>query len=83
MVKLIDIINKLKLDYQLRQQKIEDILDNTNKMMIAHAEAMGAMKKLMVTIQLDVIDLTNDYRGIKEKLDNLKKNRWLRLFGVK
>jgi len=87
MVKLIDIVKKLKSDYEARQKKIDDIIDNTNNMVIAHTEAMRETKILMVRLQLDLEDLSDDYKSIKKKVDikfkELSKNPWLRLFGVK
>ena len=87
MAKLIDLFNKLKNDYNERQKKIDNILDNTNKAMESHAEAMEAMKKFMENLDITLIKLQKDYdyyrKRTDESISNIKKNPWLRLFGVK
>ena len=87
MVKLIDLFNKLKSDYEKRQKQIDDVLDNTNKAMEAHAEGMEAMKKSMERLEDSLVKLQRDYDDFyietKKYIDNLKNNYWLKLFGVK
>lgn len=78
---------KLKSDYEERQKKIGEVLDNTSKAMEAHKEGMLAMKKSMESLGFMMMELQNDYDTLRnetrEYLDNLKKNPWLRLFGVR
>lgn len=83
MVKLIDMFKKLKSDYEERQKKIDSILENTNKVLVAHTKATKEMEKTIKEITDFVVKVSIDYDKIKEELYNLKKNPWLRLFGVK
>ena len=87
MVKLIDLFNKLKSDYEERQRKINKVLDDTSKAMEAHAEGMINMGEAMNTIEKSINELKTNYEAMKknmnEELNNLKNNYWLKLFGVK
>ena len=87
MAKLIDIINKLKSDYEDRQKQIDDILDNTNKMLIESTKAIESFELIIISMGESIDNLQTDYTATKNmiryELDNLKKNPWLRLFGVK
>ena len=83
MVKLIDMFKKLKSDYEERQEKINDMINNTNMMMVAHTEAMESFKSTLDIITESVADIQTDYIVMKNKLEQLKKNPWLRLFGVR
>lgn len=83
MVKIIDMFKKLKSDYEARQKKIDDILDNTNKVLVTHTKATKEMEKTIKEITEFVVKISVDYDKIKEELYILKKNPWLRLFGIK
>ena len=83
MVKLLDMFKKLKAEYEERQKKIDNILSNTNKALIVHTKATKEIEKTLKEITDFVVKVSVDYDVMKEELYNLKKNPWLRLFGVK
>ena len=76
-------IEQLKKDYDDRQKQINEILANTNAMMIAHAEGMKAMKEAMNELEKGLTHLNKDYKEISTYIGRLKNNRWIRWFGIK
>ena len=90
MVTLAEKFKKLKTDYEEKLKKINNIIDNFDDMSNELKPALEKVENAMEQMEESFKSLENlvykvniDYTRIKTDIENIKKNKWLRFFGIK
>ena len=83
-------ISELKAEAVARKKQIDGLLESTKEAVDNANKTMESIRKVSDRLKEDleaanelIRMLSKDYTALKNEINGIKKNKWLRLFGVK